>query len=149
MIRQTLLLLAVFFPLVLSAQPIIDISNPGERPLTQASQLEKPPKIDGNVLQDEVWQSMPVLDQLWQSRPNAGHLASEKTEIRIAYNNQTLFLSAVCYDAAPEKLVVTDARRDASLDNTDAIIFIFDTYNDGQNGFMFGTNSVGPSTMRK
>jgi hypothetical protein len=143
MIRQTLLLLAVFFPLVLSAQPIIDISNPGERPLTQASQLEKPPKIDGNVLQDEVWQSMPVLDQLWQSRPNAGHLASEKTEIRIAYNNQTLFLSAVCYDAAPEKLVVTDARRDASLDNTDAIIFIFDTYNDGQNGFMFGTNSVG------
>lgn len=141
--RQTLLLLTLVIPFFLGAQPIIDISNPGERPNAQASQLEKPPKIDGNVLQDEVWQSITPMNELWQSRPNAGHLASEKTEIRIAYNNQTLFLSAICYDTAPEKLVVTDARRDASLDNTDAILFIFDTYNDGQNGFMFGTNSVG------
>ena len=40
-------------------------------------------------------------------------------------------------------LIVNDARRDASLTGTDAIVFIFDTYKDGQNGFVFGTNSIG------
>ena len=39
--------------------------------------------------------------------------------------------------------MVSDARRDANLDNTDAFIFILDTYKDGQNGFIFGTNSLG------
>ena len=49
----------------------------------------------------------------------------------------------VCYDTEPDKLVVSDARRDATLDNTDSFLFILDTYHDGQNGFMFGTNPIG------
>ena len=40
-------------------------------------------------------------------------------------------------------LWVSDARRDASLDGTDSFLFILDTFKDGQNGFLFGTNSIG------
>lgn len=117
--------------------------NMNSRPSVEAIKLEAEPVIDGEVLADEVWQKFPAFDGLTQIRPNAGAPASEKTDIRFAYNQTTLFVSVVCYDAQPDKLVVSDARRDASLDGTDSFLFIIDTYHDRQNGFMFGTNPLG------
>lgn len=117
--------------------------NVNERPQAQSIQLSTAPVIDGEVINDEVWQQYPAFDGLKQIRPYSGEPASEKTDIRIGYTETTLYVSVVCYDSAPEKLVVSDARRDASLDGTDSFIFIIDTYHDRQNGFVFGTNSLG------
>ncbi|MCB0546162.1 MAG: carbohydrate binding family 9 domain-containing protein [Phaeodactylibacter sp.] len=120
-----------------------DSQYTAERPATQAFSTEQAPVIDGNVREDPVWQAIPPVTELWQVQPNAGLPASEPTEIRIAYDKETFFVSVVAFDADPEGLVVTDARRDASLDNTDCFLFILDTYNDSQNGFVFGTNFQG------
>lgn len=114
-----------------------------DRPTVKAKKLVTPPVIDGEVLLDEVWTAVSVFGDLVQTQPNYGYPASEKTAIRIAYTDDTFYLSVVCYDKRPQDLVVSDARRDANLDNTDAFIFILDTYRDGQNGFIFGTNSQG------
>ena len=46
-------------------------------------------------------------------------------------------------DSDPNKIVITDTRRDAPLDNTDSFMFVLDTYKDQQNGFVFGTNAGG------
>lgn len=120
-------------------------TNPNvmERPQAQAIQLSTAPVIDGEVINDEVWQQYPAFDGLKQIRPYSGQPASEKTDIRIGYTETTLYVSVVCYDSEPDKLVVSDARRDASLDGTDSFQFIIDTYHDRQNGFVFGTNSLG------
>ncbi|WP_373518051.1 hypothetical protein [Pricia sp.] len=90
-----------------------------------ATALEKTPVIDGDVLNDEIWQGVAAFDNLTQAQPNFGRPASEKTEIRVGYTAETFFVSVVCYDKQPDKLVVSDARRDANLDNTDAFIFYF------------------------
>lgn len=127
----------------LSGQQTNPISNLSERPLTTANQIDQAPIIDGEVLQEDLWQTISAFGDLIQSQPNAGKAASEKTDIRIAFTATTMYIGVVCFDAKPDKLVISDARRDASLDNTDAILFIFDTYHDGQNGFVFGTNSLG------
>ena len=113
------------------------------RPTMQAVKIASAPEIDGEVLNDPLWTSIPATGNLMQTQPNFGYPASEKTDIRIAYTDDTFYLSVVCFDARPAELVVSDARRDADLDNTDAFIFILDTYKDGQNGFIFGTNSQG------
>ena len=115
----------------------------GERPVTQAAFLNEAPSIDGDVLGDPAWQQVEVLGEMIQNQPNSGSPPSEKTEIRIAYTATTLYVSAVCYDATPGRLIVSDSRRDADLENTDAFLFILDTYHDGQNGFVFGTNAAG------
>lgn len=137
----------LIFPLLLCIKPIYGQSNGGnyarERPSTSATAIEEVPVIDGNVLTDPIWQSITPITELWQSQPYAGQPASERTEIRIAYDAATFYVSVVAYDANPKGLVVTDARRDASLDNTDCFMFVLDTYNDSQNGFVFGTNSQG------
>lgn len=113
------------------------------RPTARAISLLLEPDIDGEVLEDPIWQGIAPFGDLIQTQPSFGAPASEKTEIRIAYTAETFYLSVVCYDSRPDQLVVSDARRDANLDNTDAFIFIIDTYKDGQNGFIFGTNSLG------
>ena len=112
-------------------------------PVAKAVAISQPPVLDGEVFNDGVWQEIETVGELIQTRPNFGAPASEKTDIRIAYTAEVFYLSVICYDANPEGLVVSDARRDANLDNTDAFLFILDTYKDGQNGFIFGTNSLG------
>jgi len=114
-----------------------------KRPVMNAILIEKDPVIDGEILGEEVWSKIQPVSEMWQTKPNAGQPASEKTEIRIAYTASNFYLSVVCYDAQPNKLVVSDARRDATLDNTDSFLFILDTFHDRQNGFVFGTNPIG------
>lgn len=118
-------------------------SNDNERPSVSAQYIETAPLIDGEVLGEEYWKAVTPVTDLWQIQPNSGQAASEKTEVYISYTNTTFYIAIVCHDAEPDKLVVSDARRDASLDNTDSFIFLVDTYHDGQNGFIFGTNSQG------
>ncbi|MDA9192802.1 carbohydrate binding family 9 domain-containing protein [Flavobacteriaceae bacterium] len=78
-----------------------------------------------------------------QVTPNFGEPSSEKTEIRLAYTDRNLFISVVGFDSDPSKIVVSDSKRDADLNDEDSFLFILDTYNDFQNGFLFGTNSDG------
>lgn len=140
---QLLMVLPCLWPLGLWAQYTTTQVNTSERPVAKASELSTMPVIDGNVMDDPAWETVNPYDEMWQSQPNAGKAASEKTEIRVAYDATTFYVSVICYDANPKALVVSDARRDASLDETDAFSFILDTYNDGQNGFVFGTNPIG------
>ena len=75
--------------------------------------------------------------------PNFGSPVSEDTQIRLAYNNFYFYVSVICFDSSPEKIQVGDSRRDAALNDEDSFLFIIDTFNDQQNGFLFGTNSDG------
>lgn len=138
--RWVTVILTFFFVFHLNAQ---EYGTPESRPITKANKIEEPPIIDGEVINDPVWNNVKAFGNMVQIQPNSGNPASEKTDIRIAYSDTYLYISAVCYDAEPDKLVVADARRDATLDNTDAFLFILDTYKDNQNGFVFGTNSIG------
>ena len=113
------------------------------KPSVEAFQSTTEPIIDGEVKNDAFWQAVVPASDLIQSRPQQGMSPSEKTEIRIAYDDRNFYVSFVCHEGEIENLVVTDSRRDGDLAGTDAVLFILDTYNDGQNGFMFGTNSVG------
>tara|TARA_B100000767_G_C19767979_1_gene538577 strand:- start:1443 stop:3671 length:2229 start_codon:yes stop_codon:yes gene_type:complete len=117
-----------------------DIITP---PSFEASYLETPPILDGNILSDPSWVKIKPITNLKQARPFYGSPASEKTEIRIAFTNKTLYVGVICFDKESEKIVVSDSRRDSNLNDDDSFLFILDTYNDQQNGFLFGTNSIG------
>ncbi|WP_036385104.1 DUF5916 domain-containing protein [Muricauda sp. MAR_2010_75] len=108
-----------------------------------ATVLEEDPLVDGEVINDPVWQMIPAITDLIQIRPNYGEPVSEKTEVRIAYSSSTFYVSVVCYDTDADRIVVSDSRRDADLNDEDSFLFIIDTYHDRQNGFLFGTNAQG------
>lgn len=115
----------------------------GEAPEVMALHGDAAPTLDGDVLDDPAYAQTPVIANFWQTTPDAGMPASERTEVRILYTDRALYIGVVCYDRAPESIIVSDSRRDAPLDETDSFTFILDTYLDGQNGFVFGTNPAG------
>ncbi len=114
-----------------------------ERPSFNVTYITDSPNIDGDVINDFIWKNITDIGPMTQSKPSFGMLSSENTDIKVAFNNTTMFVGVVCYDSNPKALVVSDSRRDANLDADDSFLFIIDTYNDQQNGFLFGTNSAG------
>jgi hypothetical protein len=130
-------LLLSFISVSISAQ----LNN--DRPIASATEINEKPVLDGIVIDDPAWQKVVPITDFVQQQPTQGAPVSEKTEVRIAFDKENLYLSAVMYDPDADVLIVTDSRRDASLEETDAIQFIFDTYHDTRNGFVFGTNPIG------
>ena len=114
-----------------------------ERPVARAAAATAPPTMDGNVLGDPAWRAAPPITGFWQTTPDEGRRATEETEVRLLYTAGTLYIGVVCYDREPSQLIVTDNRRDASLDEMDSFRLVLDTYRDRQNGFIFGTNPAG------
>ena len=118
-------------------------TNPNKNLNFNISFLNEDPVIDGEVLNESLWDQVYAIRDLKQIKPNYGAPASEQTIIRIAYTNKTLYVAVVCFDTEPKQIVVSDSRRDADLNDDDSFLFILDTYNDQQNGFLFGTNADG------
>ncbi|MGE0624091.1 MAG: DUF5916 domain-containing protein [Pseudomonadales bacterium] len=112
-------------------------------PATQAYPLAETPVLDGDVLGDPAWGGARATTGFWQIKPFEGRPASQRTEVFVGYTEDALYIGAVLYDDEPSAIIVTDSRRDAELDNTDAFQVILDTYLDRQNGFVFGTNPAG------
>ena len=137
--KKYLFLIVVFHFFLVKAQN----TNPNKNLNFNITFLAQEPIIDGDVLNEALWEQVYTIRDLKQIKPNYGTPASEKTAIKIAYTSKTLYVAVVCFDTSPEKIVVSDSRRDADLNDDDSFLFIIDTYNDQQNGFLFGTNADG------
>jgi hypothetical protein len=70
--------------------------------------------------------------------------AKVRTDVRMAYDDQHLYLSAICYHGdVPGPYMVESLRRDWSFTSNDNFIFFLDTFDDQTNGFTFGVNAAG------
>jgi len=130
-----------------SAQQPVGAPQLGVKPAAparraSATRTTEAPTIDG-VLDEQLWQQVTPIVEFLQVEPTEGQPATEKTEVRLLYTSTTLYVGVNCFDSEPSKIVTTDSRRDSSLNGQDSFQMIFDTYHDKQNGFIFGTNSVG------
>ena len=112
-------------------------------PIARAFRTEAGPEVDGDVLGDPAYEDARIATGFVQSRPFEGQPASERTEVRIVYTADTLYFGVVCYMEDPSAIITADSRRDSDLRDTDSFQVILDTYHDGLNGFIFGTNAAG------
>ena len=118
-------------------------TKPGSANVASAIRATEVPTLDGDVLGDPAWKSATPITSFVQEQPDEGQPASEKTEVRVIFTADTLYVGVMLYDSDPSGIIVSDARRDAPMDDTDSFQMIFDTYRDRQNGFVFGTNPAG------
>jgi len=112
------------------------------RPTARAYRVAVPPLIDG-LVNEPLWREMEPASDFVQQEPNNGEPSTEQTEVRIGFDDDHLYLGVICLDSQPDHIVVTQNRRDASLENTDSVEILFDTFNDKQNGVVFGTSPTG------
>src|SRR2546425_4471932 len=104
-------------------------------------------KLDGR-LDDPIWQIAPPATGLRQSHPigtgvKAGDPATQRTEVRFAFDDAAIYVGARLYDDSGAAGVRTRlARRDADV-SSDYIQVIFDTYHDHIGRLFFWVNPSG------
>ena len=113
------------------------------QPTLTAVRVEQAPAIDGDVAGDPAWRTAVPVSGFHQEQPDEGQPSTERTEVRVVYTRSAIYIGVICYDREPGGIIVSDARRDAALDQTDSFQIILDTYRDKLNGFVFGTNPAG------
>ncbi len=146
--RQFLQLSAIGFFLdcryVLSWSPIIPLyAQTASAPAAiNAAYVNPSPKIDGD-LSDEAWTHAQPIRHFTQCEPQQGKAATERTEVRMVYDEHALYVGVCCFDSLPEKIIANELQRDFRYDEDDNFALIFDTYHDRRNGFLFIINPNG------
>jgi hypothetical protein len=112
------------------------------RPVANALKVDEAVVIDGR-LDEGMWQAASPLGGFLQAEPFQGREVSEKTEVRVLYDDEAIYVGVLLFDSDPSLIVTTDTRRDPNLSDMDSFQVVFDTFHDKQNGFVFGTNAAG------
>jgi len=98
-------------------------------------------ELDGRLLEDFWAQAIPITD-FTQQEPVEGGVPSEKTEVRIVFDEHNLYIGAIIYDD-PEGILAYQRERDAFLSTDDRFMWILDTFKDGRTGYSFEINPAG------
>jgi len=106
-----------------------------------AVRTEHAPKIDGE-LSDEIWKSANILTDFTQNIPNEGLVPTEKTEVKILYDDYAIYVYAMMYDNHPDSIYKELGVRDAYL-RADLFRICFDTYNKQQDAYYFEVYASG------
>ncbi|MBI4538918.1 MAG: hypothetical protein HY704_05330 [Gemmatimonadetes bacterium] len=97
--------------------------------------------VDG-ALDEPGWQAAQAVTELTQRDPNEGAPPSERTVVRILYDQDAIYVGARMQDSAPDSIVARLGRRDART-NSDRFTFYVDPYLDRRSGFYFSVDAAG------
>lgn len=101
-----------------------------------------PIRIDG-MLDDPAWSSADVAKDFFMVLPMDTSAARVRTEVRMTYDDQNLYLVASCFHAVPGPYYVESLRRDFVFGKNDNFLLFMDPFDDQTNGFSFGANAAG------
>jgi hypothetical protein len=107
----------------------------------QTQRVSVAPKIDGK-LEDEAWQNVMPASDFIMREPYQNVPASQRSEVRIIYDDEAIYIAAKLYDSAPDSILKELSIRD-NYGNTDWFSVHFDTFHDLQNRFEFGVTAAG------
>lgn len=98
-------------------------------------------KLDG-VLDEQAWQTAEKMPSFWEFFPKDSIKAKYQTEILLAYDEKNIYIGAKLYSPG-NNYVTPSFRRDFRAGGNDNVSFLFDTFNDKTNSFLFGMNPYG------
>ena len=110
-------------------------------PPVQAVRLDAPVNVDG-VLDEAVWHDAPPAVLFHQKDPVEWAPPSQRTEVRVAYDDDAIYIAAHCFDTAPDSVIARLTRRDL-LVPSDMFLVYLDPNRDRRSGYYFGVNAAG------
>ena len=124
--------------------PALAAQATGVAPTLQAVRLAPGERIalDGR-LDESLWARVPVADGFLQQEPVEGQQPTERTEVRVAYDADNLYIGATLHDSDPDGIIGFQRQRDQDLSSDDRFMLILDTFLDGRTAYFFETNPAG------
>jgi hypothetical protein len=99
------------------------------------------PKIDG-FIQDDTWDAAIMITEFYQREPYYNTQPSQKTVVKILYDNNAIYIAAMLYDTKPDSIFKDLGPRDDQSITADKFYIGFDTYN-RFDAYVFGVSSSG------
>ena len=115
---------------------------PDGRRTVGAVESRAPIVLDG-VLDEDAWRTAAPASDFVQAEPREGQPATERTDVRILFDRDALYIGVVCHDTDPAGIIVNDIRKDFVAGEQDTFEVILDTFADRRNGFVFVINAAG------
>jgi hypothetical protein len=97
---------------------------------------------DGKLTEAD-WQTVEPAVDFVQNSPVPGAAPSQKTAVRILYDNDAVYVGAMMYDKHPDSILTQLSARDDYGNNNDYFGVLFDTYFDQQNATEFIVTASG------
>jgi Domain of unknown function (DUF5916)/Carbohydrate family 9 binding domain-like len=97
--------------------------------------------LDG-ALAEPGWTTASAVSDFTQREPNEAAATTERTEVRVLYDDNALYIGARLYDSNPDSIRAQLARRDR-VSSSDRFLVFLDCYHDRRTGFYFGINAAG------
>ncbi|MEZ5285923.1 MAG: DUF5916 domain-containing protein [Vicinamibacterales bacterium] len=120
-----------------------DILDSGRRVLyAERLRAEERIVLDG-VLDEPVWSRARDAGEFVQQDPVLGAQPTERTEVRIVFNRDHLYMGVICFDSEPDKLAGNTSKRDEFLSADDRFMWTMDTFLNQQTGYFFEMNPAG------
>ncbi|MBS0010029.1 MAG: carbohydrate binding family 9 domain-containing protein [Bacteroidales bacterium] len=114
-----------------------------------AVKADQPPLIDG-VLDDPIWMKAEIADNFIQYSPYSGSPSKYRTEVRILYDDDAVYIGAMMYDPSPDSIYKELGARDSDHQlNADQFTVDISPYNDGVNGATFKVSVSGVQSDRQ
>ena len=105
-----------------------------------------PVVIDGNF-DEAVWRDAPAIDEFVQREPTEGAAPTERTEARVAYDDQAVYVAVRAFDREAAGITGMLTRRD-ERSPSDWVRVVIDSYHDRRSAFEFSVNPAGVKADR-
>jgi hypothetical protein len=118
-----------------------------QRPEATAIRIDgaEAPRIDGD-LSDPAWRLAPAIDDFHQVEPQPLAAPTERTEVRLLYDDERLYIAIYCHDREPERITANVRERDGILPRDDFVRVVLDPQLSRRNGYAFEINPEGART---
>jgi hypothetical protein len=116
------------------------------RATVRAVRVTEPMHIDGR-LDEAIYQTVRPASDFIQMEPSGGQVASEKTEVWVAFDRDNLYVSFRAWESQPDRMIANEMRRDSNnIRQGDSVGFSLDTFRDRRNALQFEANALGAKT---
>lgn len=102
---------------------------------------DQPFIIDGVV--DAHWLKHESAKDFFMVLPMDTSKAQVMTEVKMSYDNNQIYIIAICYKQNENQYMVESLKRDFTFGKNDNLLLFMDPFNDQTNGFSFGSNAAG------
>ncbi len=136
--RAVGVVVCVMFPVAGHAQ-----SRPPADPVVpRAVRTTQPIVLDG-ILEEPAWFTTDSITDFTQSEPEEGHLATERTVVRLLAAGSGLYVGLWAYDSVPSAIRHAQLRRDSDFGSDDSFTLMLDPLRDHRTGYLFAVNPNG------